>query len=102
MALTKDDVARIARLARLELTEEQSVAMESELNQVLALIETLQAVDTTGVEPLTHPLSALEEIELRLREDEPVPAHDISQRELLMSNAPAQEQGLFLVPRVIE
>lgn len=102
MALTKDDVTRIARLARLELSDDQSNVMHSELNQVIDLIKTLQSVDTTGVEPLTHPLSALTEVELRLREDVPLPTNDIARRDQLMSNAPAQDQGLFLVPRVIE
>ncbi|AWB35072.1 Asp-tRNA(Asn)/Glu-tRNA(Gln) amidotransferase subunit GatC [Orrella marina] len=102
MALTTEDVARIARLARLELSEEQSTLMQTELNQVLDLIETLQSVDTTGVEPLTHPLSALQDIELRLRTDEALPTNSTEARRQLMANAPAQEEGLFLVPRVIE
>ena len=102
MALTTEDVARIARLARLELSEEQSTLMQTELNQVLDLIETLQSVDTQGVEPLTHPLSALQDIELRLRTDEALPTNPLETRRKLMANAPAQEEGLFLVPRVIE
>lgn len=102
MALTTDDVARIARLARLELTAEQSAQMQTELNQVLGLIEQLQSVDTQGVEPLTHPLSALEDIELRLRDDVAQAPATAERREQLMSNAPAREEGLFLVPRVIE
>ena len=102
MALTTDDVARIARLARLELSETQSISMQSELNEVLKLIEELQSVDTTGIEPLTHPLSALEGIELRLREDVALPTGDQTTRAHLMSNAPAQQDGVFLVPRVIE
>ena len=102
MALTTDDVARIARLARLELTEKQSLSMQSELNEVLNLIEELQSVDTSGIEPLTHPLSALEGIELRLREDVAQPAGNDTTRTHLMANAPAQQDGVFLVPRVIE
>ncbi len=102
MALTTDDVARIARLARLELTETQSLSMQSELNQVLNVIEQLQSVDTSGIEPLTHPLSALEGIALRLRDDAALPTANETTRARLMSNAPAQHDGLFLVPRVIE
>lgn len=102
MALTTADVARIARLARLELSDEQSSAMQTELDQVLSLIETLQSVDTQGVEPMTHPLSAISDIELRLRDDLALPTHSPETRDRLMNNAPSKTDGLFLVPRVIE
>ena len=69
MALNDKDVARIARLARIELTPEQRAHAQTELNGILHLIERLQSVDTQGVEPLAHPLSAHEDITLRLRED---------------------------------
>jgi len=102
MALTKTDVAFVAKLARLHLTPEQQPAIQEELNQVMTLIEQLQAIDTTGVEPLAHPLSVLHDIELRLREDASLPSNNIEQRNELMQNAPANADGLFLVPRVIE
>ncbi|MFO7748319.1 MAG: Asp-tRNA(Asn)/Glu-tRNA(Gln) amidotransferase subunit GatC [Orrella sp.] len=102
MALTKTDVAFVAKLARLHLTPEQQPAIQEELNQVMTLIEQLQAIDTTGVEPLAHPLSVLHDIELRLREDASLPTNSIEQRNELMQNAPANADGLFLVPRVIE
>lgn len=102
MALSKTDVAFVAKLARLHLTPEQQPAIQEELNQVMTLIEQLQAIDTTGVEPLAHPLSVLHDIELRLREDASLPTNSIEQRNELMQNAPANADGLFLVPRVIE
>lgn len=102
MALSKTDVAFVAKLARLHLTPEQQPAIQEELNQVMTLIEQLQAIDTTGVEPLAHPLSVLHNIELRLREDASLPTNSTEQRNELMQNAPANADGLFLVPRVIE
>src|SRR3546814_5939292 len=69
MALNEQDVARIARLARIELTPDQRSRAQGELNGILHLIERLQAADTQGVEPLAHPLSAHQDIALRLRPD---------------------------------
>ncbi|MDQ8032004.1 Asp-tRNA(Asn)/Glu-tRNA(Gln) amidotransferase GatCAB subunit C [Bordetella genomosp. 1] len=102
MALTAQDVARIARLARIELTPEQQDTAQTELNGILDLIEKLQAVDTTGVEPLAHPLSAHEDVVLRLRDDKPIEPSTPERRAELLANAPAQAEGLFLVPKVIE
>ncbi len=102
MALNEQDVARIARLARIELTPEQRGRAQDELNGILHLIERLQAVDTAGVEPLAHPLSAHEDIVLRLREDAVTEQASADQREALLANAPEQNAGLFLVPKVIE
>ena len=102
MALNEQDVARIARLARIELTPEQRGRAQDELNGILHLIERLQAVDTAGVEPLAHPLSAHEDIVLRLREDAVTEQASADQREALKANAPEQNAGLFLVPKVIE
>ncbi|CAM5459501.1 Asp-tRNA(Asn)/Glu-tRNA(Gln) amidotransferase subunit GatC [Eoetvoesiella caeni] len=101
MAITDTDVARVAKLACIALTPEGSA--RDELNGILGLIEQLQAVDTTGVEPMAHPLSAHQEIALRLRDDEAAATHTLEQRQVLMGNSPAgTEQGLFLVPTVIE
>ncbi|MBC7202485.1 MAG: Asp-tRNA(Asn)/Glu-tRNA(Gln) amidotransferase subunit GatC [Pusillimonas sp.] len=102
MAITQDDVSRVARLARIALSDAEKTRMESELNGILGLIEQLQAVDTTGIEPMAHPLSAHQDIYTRLREDAPAPTHSTEQRDRLMVNAPASEAGLFLVPKVIE
>lgn len=101
MAITDQDVARISDLARIALSADEAERTRSELNGILSLIEQLQAVDTQGVEPLAHPLSAHQEISLRLRSDQAA-AGDETQREALMANAPATAQGLFLVPTVIE
>lgn len=101
MAITDHDVARISDLARIALSADEAARTRSELNGILSLIEQLQAVDTQGVEPLAHPLSAHQEISLRLRTDQAATG-DEAQREALMANAPATAQGLFLVPTVIE
>jgi aspartyl-tRNA(Asn)/glutamyl-tRNA(Gln) amidotransferase subunit C len=95
MSLTLADVHRIAHLARIEITDDQAEATASQLNDIFAMIERIGRVDTAGVEPMTHPLDGVQ----RLRQDvvEPLP-----QREELLRNAPEQEDGLFLVPRVIE
>ena len=103
MVLNDQDVARIARLARIELTPEKLDRARGELNAMFGLIERLQAVDTQGVEPLAHPLSVHEEVVLRLCEDAVTePAGSAERREALMANAPASQDGLFLVPKVIE
>lgn len=99
MALTPDDVGRIAHLARLELAPAEQAAMLTQLNAFFSIVEQMSAVDTSGVEPLYTPLSAVSEVTLRLRDDV-VTEHD--QRELNQRSAPAVEDGLFLVPRVVE
>jgi len=102
MALTDSDITRIARLARLDMTPERLTHAKGELNGILALIERLQSVNTQGVEPLAHPLSAHEDIRLRLRDDVVTETNDINARAALLANAPATRDGLFLVPKVIE
>jgi aspartyl-tRNA(Asn)/glutamyl-tRNA(Gln) amidotransferase subunit C len=99
MALTSQDIARIARLARLELGSDESERMLTQLNGFFELVEKMRAVDTAGVEPLAHPLDVVEDIPLRLRED--VAAERVD-REANQRSAPAVERGLFLVPKVIE
>ncbi len=95
MALTLDDVARIAHLARIEITADEAGRTLAQLNDIFAMIERMQAVDTTGIEPMAHPLGGGQ----RLREDA-VTESDV--REAALRNAPAAQDGLFLVPRVIE
>ena len=99
MALTADDVGRIAQLARLELRDDEAAAMLTQLNEFFEIVEKMRAVDTSGVEPLYTPLSAIEDVTLRLREDA---VTETNQREANMANAPARDEGLFLVPKVIE
>lgn len=102
MTLKESDIARIAQLARLHVTPNQIPAIQGELNEVMTLIEQLQSIDTAGVEPLAHPLSALSDISLRLRDDIAAPTNEVNSRDYLMQNAPARQDGLYLVPRVIE
>ncbi|MHC3924381.1 Asp-tRNA(Asn)/Glu-tRNA(Gln) amidotransferase subunit GatC [Alcaligenes nematophilus] len=102
MSITEQDVARIAQLARLDLSAEQASQVEHDLTRILGLIQTLQTVDTQGVEPMAHPLSARQQISLRLREDKALPSGTVENRQAMMRNAPAEQDGLFLVPTVIE
>ena len=99
MALTKDDIARIANLARLELSDTESERMLSQMNSLFGIVEKMQAVDTTGITPLSHPVAAIQEIALRLRDDV---VTEPNQREANQRSAPSVEDGLYLVPRVIE
>ena len=99
MSLSATDVSRIARLARLHMDESEIAAVQGQLNGIFGLIEAMQAVDTTGVKPLAHPLSAVQPVALRLMDDA---VSEPNAREAYLANAPAAERGLFLVPRVIE
>jgi aspartyl-tRNA(Asn)/glutamyl-tRNA(Gln) amidotransferase subunit C len=99
MALTPQEVSRIAHLARLEIGPAEQAAMLSQLNGFFSIVEQMSAVDTSGVEPLYTPLSAVQEVALRLRDDA---VTETNERELNQRSAPAVEDGLFLVPKVIE
>ena len=99
MALTPHDVNRIAHLARLELSPAEQADMLSSLNGFFNIVEQMRAVDTRGVEPLYTPLSALHAVALRLRDDVVTEGND---REANQISAPAVENGLFLVPKVLE
>ncbi|MBL1275888.1 MAG: Asp-tRNA(Asn)/Glu-tRNA(Gln) amidotransferase subunit GatC [Ectothiorhodospiraceae bacterium] len=94
-SLQKDDIEKIAHLARLGIDEADVPAYASDLNNILALVEQMSAVDTTGVSPMAHPMDAQQ----RLRDDT---VTEQNQREQLMANAPQTEANLFLVPQVIE
>ena len=96
---TDADVTHLARLARIALTPEETAATATQLAGVFALIETMQAVDTRDVEPLTTPLAALGAFPLRLRDDV---VTDDDRRESFQRPAPSVEDGLYLVPKVIE
>jgi aspartyl-tRNA(Asn)/glutamyl-tRNA(Gln) amidotransferase subunit C len=99
MSLTPQDIARIANLARLELKPDESERMLTQINGFFSIVEAMQAVDTTGIEPMAHPVAAIQDITLRLRPDV---ASEPNQRDLNQRSAPAVERGLFLVPKVIE
>jgi aspartyl-tRNA(Asn)/glutamyl-tRNA(Gln) amidotransferase subunit C len=95
MSLDPEAVRRIALLARVEVTEDELAATCEQLNGILAMIERMLAADTTDVAPMSH----AQDMMLRLREDL---VTEGDQRELLQSVAPQTEDGLYLVPRVIE
>lgn len=99
MSLTSDDIARIANLARLELKPSESERMLTQINGFFEIVEKMRAVDTSGIEPLAHPVAVIQDIALRLRDDVVSESNNI---EANQRNAPAVEQGLFLVPKVIE
>ena len=99
MSLSDDQVRRIARLARIAIRPEESKDALDRLNRVLGLIDQMQAVDTAGIQPMAHPLDAQLSQGQRLRPDQPTEG---DQRELYQSVAPAVQEGLYLVPKVIE
>jgi len=99
MSLSDDQVRRIARLARIAIRPEEAEAVSSRLNRVLGLIEELKAVDTKGIEPMAHPLDAQLPEGQRLRPDQ---VTEGDRREAYQAVAPAVQDGLYLVPKVIE
>ena len=99
MSLTSIDIDRIAKLARLELNPEESERMLLQLNGFFEIVEKMRAVDTAGLQPLAHPVAAIRDIALRLREDV---VSEPNNREANQRSAPTVEHGLFLVPKVIE
>ena len=95
MSLSTDEVHKIARLARLAVDDTEASGYTRELSSILDLVDRMNAVDTTGVEPMAHPQRATQ----RLRPDEVTEPDD---RDRYQRNAPAVERGLYLVPRVVE
>jgi aspartyl-tRNA(Asn)/glutamyl-tRNA(Gln) amidotransferase subunit C len=95
MSLSLDDVRRIAHLARIEITDAETQATATQLNDIFAMIERMQTIDTRGIEPMAHPLGG----DQRLCDDV---ASEAINRDENLQNAPAQVAGLFIVPRVIE
>ena len=99
MALTLDDVRKVARLAQLELDASEENQTLTHLGNIFYLIDQMQAVDTTGVAPLMHPIAMISEVSQRLRTDAVTESNN---REANMANAPQAAEGYFLVPKVIE
>ncbi len=95
MSLTSDQLRRIALLARIDVAPGEMQSVAERLNRVLALVDQLQAVDTAGIEPMSHALDVVQ----RLRPDE---VTETDHREAYQQPAPAVEQGLYLVPKVLE
>jgi aspartyl-tRNA(Asn)/glutamyl-tRNA(Gln) amidotransferase subunit C len=93
--LSRDQVLRIARLARIEVAEAEAEALGRELDGILELVGRMSAVDTAGVDPMSHP----ENVPQRLREDR---VTERDERAAFQSIAPQVEDGLYLVPKVIE
>ena len=95
MSLDRSDVDKIAHLARLQIEEQDAPEYAKNLSNILDLVDQMQAVDTSDVSPMAHPLDAVQ----RLRSDA---VTEENQRDKLQSVAPAVENGLFQVPKVIE
>jgi len=95
MSLTQDDVKKIAHLARLSISEDNIPAYEKELSNILGLVEQMSAVDTRDVVPMAHPLDMAQ----RLRDDV---VSETDHHEQYQTIAPSVENGLYLVPQVIE
>lgn len=95
MSLDRSDVDKIAHLARLQIEEQDAPEYAQNLSNILDLVDQMQAVDTSDVSPMAHPLDAVQ----RLRSDEVTEAN---KREELQAVAPQVEKGLFQVPKVIE
>jgi aspartyl-tRNA(Asn)/glutamyl-tRNA(Gln) amidotransferase subunit C len=95
MSLTLDDVRRIARLARLDVSAAEAEKTRDQLNGILSFIEQLQSVDTSGIEPMAHAVDVVQ----RLRPDA---VTECDRREAFQAVSPETEAGLYLVPKVIE
>ncbi|MCK7542808.1 Asp-tRNA(Asn)/Glu-tRNA(Gln) amidotransferase subunit GatC [Marinobacter bryozoorum] len=95
MTISRKDIEKVAVLARIQVDDEQVSALEKDLGNILDLVDQLSAADTESVEPLAHPLDAVQ----RLRPDE---VTETDQRAAFQAIAPATENGLYLAPRVIE
>ncbi len=95
MAIEQDEIEKIAELTRIRIAEDQIGQVTARITEILGMVDQLQAVDTSGVEPMANPLDAT----ARLRADE---VTEINRREAFQAIAPAVENGLYLVPKVIE
>ena len=95
MSLSIEDVRRIARLARIRVTDAEAAQTQNQLNGIFGLIEEMQGVDTAGIEPMAH----AQDLSQRLRPDV---ANEPNRREAYQAIAPQTENGLYLVPKVIE
>jgi aspartyl-tRNA(Asn)/glutamyl-tRNA(Gln) amidotransferase subunit C len=95
MSIERQEIEKLATLSRIAISEDTITEVSQRLSSVLELVDQLQAVNTDGVEAMSHPMKATQ----RLREDE---VSEINQREAFQAIAPDTEEGLFLVPKVIE
>ncbi len=95
LIVEKSEIDNVATLARLRVSPAEADEVTARIGEILAMIDQMQAVDTTGVEPLAHPLDAVQ----RLRADE---VTETDRRDELLALAPSNRNGLFVVPKVIE
>ena len=95
MSLTLDQVQRVAQLSRIDISDQEALATQQQLNRIFTLIEQMQAVNTEGVEPMAH----AQDLAQRLREDT---VTETDRRDAYQAVSPEVEAGLFLVPKVIE
>ena len=95
MSLSPEEIKNVAHLARLEISEDQVGKLEQDISNILNLVDQLQAVDTSDVAPMAHPMDAVQ----TLRSDD---VTESNQRDKFQECAPATEDGLYLVPKVIE
>ena len=95
MSISKDEIEKVAYLARVQVDDTAMESLEKDLSNILDLVDELQAADTDNVAPMAHPLDATQ----RLRRDE---VTEPNQREAFQNLAPEAEDGLYLVPRVVE
>lgn len=98
MLLTLEQVRRVAHLARIEISDAEAASTLGHLNDIFALIEEMQAVDTQGIEPMAH----AQDVAQRLRADQVAEADQFARRSAFQAIAPETESGLYLVPKVIE
>jgi aspartyl-tRNA(Asn)/glutamyl-tRNA(Gln) amidotransferase subunit C len=95
MAIDKDTVVKVARLARIAVSDDEAEALRGELNTILGFVEQLDAVDTDGVEPMT----AVVHVPMKARDDI---VTDGDQADRILANAPVREGPFFAVPKVVE
>jgi aspartyl-tRNA(Asn)/glutamyl-tRNA(Gln) amidotransferase subunit C len=95
MAIDRSDIEKIAKLARLNINEEEISEVTESISNILSLVDKMQSADTTGIAPMAHPMDAVQ----RLRPDIVI---EKNEREKFQKIAPAAEAGLYLVPKVIE
>ena len=100
MSLTLNDISRLSKLAQLDLSGPQAEDALAKLNDIFALVAQMKAVDTSGVEPLSHPVAAWRhDLAMRLRDDQ---VSEPNRRDDYQQPAPMVQDGLYLVPKVIE
>lgn len=95
MTISREDIEKVAVLARIRVNDQQVAELENDLGNILNLVDQLQGADTSNTPPMAHPLDAVQ----RLRVDE---VTETNQREAFQAIAPATEAGLYLVPKVID